>query len=105
MDAIMETIESRWEAAEDPELFVRDQVTAFVTWRHPAITFVWLLIAAQLLFLTTVSGYSFITLSTYILLLQVCVTTFVVKASEELKQVSKRPCSYNITDVSTWRHL
>jgi hypothetical protein len=84
---IMEKIESRWEAAEDPEFFVRDQVTAFVTWRHPAITFVWLLIGAQLLLLTTIAGYSVFTLVAYILLLQIGATTFIVKLSDELKQV------------------
>jgi hypothetical protein len=84
----MRRIESRWEAAEDPELFVRKQVTDFVTWQHPAITLVWLLIGAQLVFLTSVAGYSFLTLFAYILLLQVGVTTFVVKLSDELKQVS-----------------
>lgn len=70
-----------------PGLDEDGNLSDLLLWKKPLRTFLWLTVGCLVFFLTYVAGYSVLTLSSYLLMMQIVITTFVVHATPIMKRL------------------
>jgi len=66
-------------------------------WKNPLRTFLWFSVGCLVFFLTHGAQYSLLTLGSYLLMMQIVITTFVVKATPALKKLHLVSDSFDAT--------
>ncbi|GBG34127.1 Protein phosphatase 1L [Hondaea fermentalgiana] len=70
-----------------PGLDEYGNLSELLLWKNPLRTFLWFSVGCLTFFLTHGANYSLLTLGSYLLMMQIVITTFVVKATPGLKKL------------------